>query len=281
VKVLPTPGVLSTVRSPPMPRARSRLIASPSPTPACVRVSRWSACTNGSKMRSSASAAMPAPVSRTWSRTRPPSARAARRTRHLDAPRHAVARLGELDRVAEQVEQDLLQLLPVGPHVESRRHTRPRVAEPLRRSCGATSASASATASATGTSASRYVDRARLDARVVEHPGDEPEQVALARLDARERGALRVGDRARGCRARSAPRSRRWRSAGVRSSWRITARNSLFAGSPRRRRRRTGRRDDDWCVPPGRRSLSPEWRPGPSRTPPSGARRGRRSCART
>ncbi len=46
-KVLPTPSVLSTVRSPPMPRARSRLIASPSPTPGCRRVSRWSDCTNG------------------------------------------------------------------------------------------------------------------------------------------------------------------------------------------------------------------------------------------
>jgi hypothetical protein len=30
-----------------MPRARSRLIASPSPTPGCRRVSRWSDCTNG------------------------------------------------------------------------------------------------------------------------------------------------------------------------------------------------------------------------------------------
>ena len=33
MKQLPIPGALSTLRSPPIPRARSRLIASPSPTP--------------------------------------------------------------------------------------------------------------------------------------------------------------------------------------------------------------------------------------------------------
>jgi hypothetical protein len=53
VNALPAPGVLSTVRSPPIPRARSRLIARPSPTPSCVRARRASTCTNGSKMRSS------------------------------------------------------------------------------------------------------------------------------------------------------------------------------------------------------------------------------------
>lgn len=36
------PKVLSTVMSPPIPRAKSRLIAKPSPTPSCVRVrSSW------------------------------------------------------------------------------------------------------------------------------------------------------------------------------------------------------------------------------------------------
>ncbi len=38
VKVLPRPGVLSAVRSPPIPRARSRLIADLSPVPPPVRV---------------------------------------------------------------------------------------------------------------------------------------------------------------------------------------------------------------------------------------------------
>jgi len=38
VNVLPASGVLSTVSSPPMPRARSRLMASPRPAPSAVRV---------------------------------------------------------------------------------------------------------------------------------------------------------------------------------------------------------------------------------------------------
>ena len=67
------PGVLSTVRSPPMPRARSRLIASPSPIPSWVRVNRVSTCTNGSKIRPSWSAAMPRPVSDTATRALPSS----------------------------------------------------------------------------------------------------------------------------------------------------------------------------------------------------------------
>ena len=65
VNTLPAPGVLSAVRSPPMPRARSRLMARPSPTPSCGRVCRWSTCTNGSKIVASFSGAIPIPVSRT------------------------------------------------------------------------------------------------------------------------------------------------------------------------------------------------------------------------
>ena len=46
-----------------MPRARSRLIASPSPTPPSGDVSRRLTCTNGSNTASIWSAAMPTPVS--------------------------------------------------------------------------------------------------------------------------------------------------------------------------------------------------------------------------
>ena len=53
VNVLPMPNTLSAVKSPPMPRARSRLIASPSPVPSRVRVSSTSTCTNGSNIRPS------------------------------------------------------------------------------------------------------------------------------------------------------------------------------------------------------------------------------------
>lgn len=52
VNVLPVPSALVTVSSPPMPRAKSRLIARPSPVPSCGRVRSERTCTNGSKMRS-------------------------------------------------------------------------------------------------------------------------------------------------------------------------------------------------------------------------------------
>jgi diguanylate cyclase (GGDEF)-like protein/PAS domain S-box-containing protein len=59
----PSPGALRTRRSPPMPRTRSRLIASPSPVPSLVRVSPVLTCTNGSNTASCLSRGMPMPVS--------------------------------------------------------------------------------------------------------------------------------------------------------------------------------------------------------------------------
>jgi hypothetical protein len=59
VNVLPTPTVLSTVRSPPIPRAKSRLIARPKPVPPVVRVRSECTCTKRSEIRSSCSGAMP------------------------------------------------------------------------------------------------------------------------------------------------------------------------------------------------------------------------------
>ena len=51
-----------------MPRARSRLIASPSPVPSCGLFSARPTCTNGSKIAASRSAGIPVPVSCTRSR---------------------------------------------------------------------------------------------------------------------------------------------------------------------------------------------------------------------
>jgi hypothetical protein len=64
-----------------MPRARSRLIASPSPVPSLVRVSPVLTCTNGSNTASCLSRGMPMPVSctRTYA-TSGASARAVRAT---------------------------------------------------------------------------------------------------------------------------------------------------------------------------------------------------------
>src|SRR6202040_2478342 len=66
VNVDPSPRREAADRLPPMPRARSRLMASPSPTPPSPRVSRASTWTNGSKMRSNLSCGTPMPVSWTW-----------------------------------------------------------------------------------------------------------------------------------------------------------------------------------------------------------------------
>src|SRR5436190_3060217 len=65
VNVAPDPGVLCTVTSPFMARARSRLIASPSPAPSCALVRDRPSWTNGSKIISCLSSGMPGPVSRT------------------------------------------------------------------------------------------------------------------------------------------------------------------------------------------------------------------------
>ena len=80
VKVAPSPGTLSTVRSPPIARARSRLMASPSPDPSLVRVSPVESCTNGWKIASCALAGMPGPVSRTCRHACAPSTPACTRT---------------------------------------------------------------------------------------------------------------------------------------------------------------------------------------------------------
>jgi len=50
VNVLPTPGWLTSLISPPSSRASSRLIARPSPVPPYLRDVEPSACWNASKM---------------------------------------------------------------------------------------------------------------------------------------------------------------------------------------------------------------------------------------
>jgi hypothetical protein len=63
VKVLPRPGVLCTVSSPPSRRVISRLIESPRPVPPYLRLVVPSACWNASKMMRCFSSGMPMPVS--------------------------------------------------------------------------------------------------------------------------------------------------------------------------------------------------------------------------
>ena len=140
----PRPSTLRTRRSPPMPRARSRLIASPSPVPPVVarearcapaRTARRSprACRAGCRCRCRA---------RAGTRGRPPRRRRrplGERERTADAPRRARR---ELHRVRQQVEQHLRELLAVGPHERgtpaSASAPRPRTRAPSRATCGST-----------------------------------------------------------------------------------------------------------------------------------------------
>ena len=63
VNVLPSPGALCTVNSPPSAVTIWREIASPRPVPPYFRVVELSACVNGWNRRGSASWRMPMPVS--------------------------------------------------------------------------------------------------------------------------------------------------------------------------------------------------------------------------
>ena len=104
VKVEPAADRLSSVMSPPSRRARWRLIDRPRPVPPCWRVLLLSTWRNSSNISSSASAGMPMPVSAT-----------ARRSGLCSrGPDRDAAGFGELGRVAEQVEQDLAELVLIG-----------------------------------------------------------------------------------------------------------------------------------------------------------------------
>ena len=71
MKVLPRPGVLSSVISPPSNLASSRLMARPRPVPPYLREVLPSACWNASKITRCLSSGMPMPVSLTRNATTP------------------------------------------------------------------------------------------------------------------------------------------------------------------------------------------------------------------
>ncbi len=72
VKVLPRPGVLSTVTAPPSRWAISRVMDRPSPVPPYLRLVVPSACWNAPKIVSSCCSGMPMPVSLTRKATTAP-----------------------------------------------------------------------------------------------------------------------------------------------------------------------------------------------------------------
>ena len=104
-KVLPTPGSLSTQIRPPISSTSLAEIVRPSPVPPNRRVVEPSACSNGWKIVSSFSAGMPMPVSATEKRRTTLSSPSSSRSTDDDD----FASLGELDGVADQVDQDLAQ----------------------------------------------------------------------------------------------------------------------------------------------------------------------------
>ena len=120
VNVLPSPSVLCTRISPPSRRAISRLIDRPSPVPPYLRLVEPSACWNASKISLSLSGGIPMPVSvdregdhrrPRWRGSRSRSASSGGAVAIGSVTR---ALLGELERVREQVLEDLLQPLLVG-----------------------------------------------------------------------------------------------------------------------------------------------------------------------
>ena len=115
VEPLPGPSLSAHIR-PPISSARRRLIARPRPVPPYLRVVLESACENDWNRRPMPSALRPMPVSRTRKRQHRALARE-RLAAHRDDD---LAALGELDRVGEQVEQDLAQ--PGHVAADRRRH---------------------------------------------------------------------------------------------------------------------------------------------------------------
>ena len=118
-KVEPVPGpALSTHIVPPISSASSLLMARPRPVPPYLRVVLLSAWLNFWNSRLLPCSLRPMPVSRTAKCSISPCSPCFRR--HAQ---HHLAGFGELDRVAEQVEQDLAQ--PRDVAVDHRRHGSP------------------------------------------------------------------------------------------------------------------------------------------------------------
>ena len=121
--VVPRPASDSKLRSPPISRASRRLIASPRPVPPYFREVELSAWVNGWNSRACCSGGMPMPVSRTANtRSIVPGGRSAAGGGEADLHGH-LALLGELERVADQVRQDLPQ--PQGVADQMIRHVGP------------------------------------------------------------------------------------------------------------------------------------------------------------
>ena len=141
-----------------------------------------------------------------------------------------LARVGELDRVRQQVEQDLAHALRVGHGARSA--PSPRLDDESCTSLPARRLSTSAThARASWRHVHRreaHVEAARLRLGEIEHVVDEGEQVLAVSLDALERLARARGESCSLGDVVSRSAKPRMALSGVRSSWLIDARNSVL-----------------------------------------------------
>jgi hypothetical protein len=115
-------------------------------------------------------------------------------TARLARELHAPAALGELHRVREQVEHDLLHLLAVAARAQRRVAAAPAEGELAGTGLGRGERLARRQRLGHGHGLHRVPHRARLDPAVVQHPVDEPEQVPLAGPDAAEVRPLLLGE---------------------------------------------------------------------------------------
>jgi hypothetical protein len=117
-----------------------------------------------------------------------------------DPPRLAVAGLGELDRIAEQVDQDLPHARLVAPAGQSGRIAAHRIGEVDPARAGGWSDEGHRGADRLPDPERGPLDRhpVRLEAREVEHLGDQVQQMTRARARAGEIPPLALGERAVG-----------------------------------------------------------------------------------
>ena len=216
------PGSLSTPTSPPISSASSRQIDRPRPVPPKRRVVESSACVNGVNRRACIAGSMPGPLSLTSKRSRVAAQRLARsmRTRAL---------LGELERVAEEVGQDLAQPRRVAAHAPRNTLAHHRARSVRRARLGQRGV---AMLDRFEQRVQVEVDRlqlqlAGLDLGQVEDVADHARQGLRAVVDLRAGSCSRRAASRPGCRARRARPTRPF--SGVRISWLVLARKALLA----------------------------------------------------
>ncbi len=221
-KVVPCPNSLVATMSPPIARAKPRLIVSPSPVPPKRRVVEASAWTKGSKIDSSLSAGMPMPLSLTSIRYSAGSA-ASRRSTTRTLPRsvNLIALPTRLVRIWRRRAGSQLSVAGSGP-ANSSASARPFCSArscSVRTTSAATRCGAVATDSASSRPASTF-DRSRMS--LIRFSRWRPLEWMISRWREASAG-LRDPPR------RSTSVKPRIAFIGVRISWLMLARNWLLA----------------------------------------------------